>query len=786
MLVGEAPGADEDASGVPFVGKAGKILDRALNEAGLVRSQVYITNTAKCRPPGNRTPTQTETDTCLPYLVDEIATVRPRVVVALGNAALNTLTGKKKITQERGKLHLPRKGLYIDAEATAITATIHPSACQYEERSAYYSQIVEDLRYARSIVEGRSSGHKTYIAMPGTPDEEVARRVRYLMKAKRLTCDLEWTAGRDSTPTKMDMIWPWSRRGEVYSISLTGRMDDGTLVSLPVAWPVGAATRAALRDLLATRPTIFHNAMADILWLRAQGFSIVLAGDSMLLAHLVDESQMLKLEAVASKYSSEVQAGWKGVVAYERPPTEAAWRELLEYNAEDTRATMLAFEGLVEAVKAQPPERRDKIISLHRNLLIPALPVLMNAAYVGVPIDVPKLEDELQQSEQRHREAGERLAEQIGMTPVQAINLANSPQQTKQYLSHFGVDIEATDKNTLSDIVDAFPQVQTILDVKKEQKLLSTYFRPWLGMLKRQGDGRLHTIYRMTGTRTGRLSAEVEKGGSIHVAPRDAKDGVQFRRIVRAQDGRKILAGDYSTIEMKIAAYIAHDPVLLEIFSHRDSDVHKATAAFIKAQSGTPIGLAEFMQVRQQYEAQVTKGERQGAKGVNFGLVFGMQEAKLVDYARFTYGVKMTLEQARAARDSYFQLYAGLGPWHERARNGAFQTGYTESPFGRRRRFDPSDVNAAINTPVQSTASDLTMLAMVGVAKAFLRERLDATIIGFIHDSVLVDVSDAHAERANALLLYEMENVDTTPFGFKMPFPLVAETKIGQTWGEAA
>ena len=786
MFVGEAPGANEDKEGKPFIGDAGKVLDRALSQAGLARSNVYITNTVKCRPPQNRTPEQKESDACMRYLLEEIEAVQPKIIVALGGAALKALTGKTKITQERGKLHPPKKGLYFD---TQITATLHPASTLYGDGGqgggVKLTQIIEDLRFARSVVEGAetSAGHDIRLATPMTPDAEVANELYQLAESPYVAVDLEWTDGRD----KDRMIWPWTREGEVYSVSVTGRLHDG-LRSVPIAWPPGLQTRSELVSLLRSRPVIFHNAMADVLWMLHERLPVKVGGDTMLLANLVDETQRLGLEAVAPRYSSEVQAGWKGGTVANRPQDERGWQRLLTYNAEDTRATFLAFEGLHEAINAQPPERATAIKNLHNHLFKPSLAVLAKAAYIGVPIDVPQLKIEHDASKARQWKAAEELAAEAGITPPQAIKLANSSDQTKAYLQGLGIDLESANKNMLADVVDAFPQVSIILRIRSEQKLLSTYLGPWMSMLTRQGDGRLHTIYRLTGTRTGRLSAEVEEGGSLQVTPR----APWVRALIKAPPGRKIVSADFATVEMRVAAWLAGDRAMMEVFKNdpltseepngKRSDIHKTTAAFIKAQAEGQIDLANFLTRRDVYEATVTKDERQGAKGANFGLIFGMQPASFRDYARINYGVKMTPEQALSVHTSYFTLYADLKPWHDRSRNGAISRGYTETPFGRRRQFDPQDANAAINTPVQSTASDFTFLSISYADRLLREERLNATVIGFVHDSILVDASEEHAERAAQVLVYAMEHVDTSPFGFKIPLPLPADVKIGDTW----
>lgn len=767
MLVGEAPGAEEDKHGRPFVGAAGGVLDRALNEAGLTRQDVYISNVAKCRPPQNRTPTAQEVDTCLHYLLDEIETLRPKVVVALGNAALRALTGKKAISQEHGKIHPARRGLHIEP---LITATYHPASVLYDGRVSY-PLIVEDFRRVKAMIEGSvEDGHTIYWALPG--DRTIEPHLGGLADARVLSCDLEWTHGGDK------MAWPWSNLGELFSIALTGRV-DGELVTVALGWPPARDAGETLLEILKTRPLVFHNAMADAMWVASDIvplYRVALAGDTMLLAYLLDETQKLSLEATAPRYSAQVRAGWKGGARTTKPTTEDEWEALLKYNAADTRATLLLFEGLQDAVKAQPKARREAIVRLHSKLLVPAIPVLARASAVGVPIDEKELNFELEQARTRQRVAAEDLAEVVGLAPTQAAKLASSPAQTKQYLhAGLGLDLSSSRKDALADIVE-YPAVAAILRYRREQKLISTYLGPWSILLERQGDSRLHSVYRLAGARTGRLSAEGEMGGTLQTMPRNTED-LQFRKLVRAPQGRLVLSGDYSQIELRVIAWLANEPTMLRLFSE-GVDLHYTTAAFIK---DPRRDIEMFLRTRDWIET-ITRLERHGAKGVNFGLCFGMQPPKLRDYARINYGVRMTIDEAIEAYQAYFRLYSALPAWHQKSLADAARLGYTETPFGRRRQFESNDVHPAINTPVQSTASDLTLLAMINVARTYEEEHVNAIVVGFVHDSILVDVAERDAERAARMLKEQMENLDTSVFGFAVPVPLVCDLKIGETW----
>lgn len=773
MIVGDAPGAEDERDRRPLVGAAGRKLAEALSEAGLTRDDVYVTNAVKCRPPKDRPPEKDELGACFPYLLEEIEAVQPKVIVLLGNTALGALTGEAKdITKRRGKLLALRKGMRVDAK---VISTFHPSSCLRPQGLSNYARIVEDLRYAYALANpSQQLGDNVHRFPPGSTDEDIVAALRLLneTEGRVITCDLEWTAGT----SRRDMIWPWARRGDVHSIAFSGRTASGD-ISVAVAWPLSPTVRSVVAKLLENRNLVFHNANADTLWLHHHGFKVNVGGDTMLLAYLIDETQPQDLENVSVKYGG-VQPGWKGHLFQQRPSGEAEWQENLTYNASDTQATLSAFFGLVEAVKQSP--RKQDIVNLHKHLLLPATYVLMKAGYRGVPIDQAQLGIELGNAELRLQQYAVELADMIHSTPQRAIQLANSADQIKDYMRSLGIDLENAQKNTLK-LMQEYPSVVAILKLKEEVKLLSTYLRPWMMLLQRQGDGRLHSTYRVAGARTGRSSAESEEhgGGTIQTAPRKS----WVRALVKMPPGRVLVSGDFSTVEMRVAAFYSDCRNMIKIFQD-GVDIHTAVAAFIKRQAQGSISMTAFMMVLDQFLADVTKEERQGAKGVNFGLAFGMMEEKLVDYSRNTYGVIMSLEQARVARQSYMTLFPELEQWHQQARNDARRSGQSQrTVFGRVRRFDDqSDVNAAINTPVQSTANDFAYLAMIQVDQLLMQERLDAHVIGYIHDSVMLDCSEGAAPRAKQLLQYVMENVDTSAFGFVFPIPLPAEVKMGDSW----
>ena len=162
MLIGEAPGAQEDLEGRPFVGAAGKLLNKMLGEAGLRRNDIYITNIVKCRPPGNREPLPHEEEACLPYLIRQIALVKPRLIITMGKHSTRSLlyiSGVKinSISSVRGKPH----NIRIGSDELMVIPTYHPAAAIYNP--SLRQAIVNDLKQASNLIKGRTRSIMDFI-----------------------------------------------------------------------------------------------------------------------------------------------------------------------------------------------------------------------------------------------------------------------------------------------------------------------------------------------------------------------------------------------------------------------------------------------------------------------------------------------------------------------------------------------------------------------------------------------------------------------------------------------
>lgn len=772
MVVGEAPGAEEEQEGQPFVGNSGKLLNSLLQQAGLNRSTIRSTNVVRCRPPNNQTPTQPEQQACLPFLLEEIQQTEPKVVVALGSTAISVFTGKAKVIDARGHLLSPRSAIRLgDAK---LLGTYHPAAILHRGNDKTMTEaIVQDLALAKRTANPPiETEHKRTLLFPPYSLDDLKQALRPLLKAKVVAVDCEWTGGTDNR-----MRWPWTKGAELYSVSITGRI-EGAKTSIGIAWPPPEGGLNLLSAFFTRVPAVFHNAMADLLWLSAMGIIVRLAGDTMILAQLLDEARRLSLESLATTVAG-VPIGWKQPPRLTRPTTEYEWIKLLQHNTDDTDATLLLAEALHRQVQEKDETERNNILRLYRQLCLPSVNTFVKIAHRGVPVDPNKLQETIEHANATMRSYGATLSELTHLSIDDAMLTATSSDKTLVLLRKHGLTIETSRKEELSEFAD-HPLVGPIQGIRHEKKFLGTYLLPWRELTTEQGDDRLHTIYRMTGTRTGRTSAETEKGGNLQLTPREAR----MRRLIKPRNGRVIISADFSQAELRVAAWFAKEQTMLQLYQE-GADLHTATAAFIIAYGRDHLSVKEFWPRRNEYIALVDKELRQRAKGANFGLIYGMGAEKFVLYAWQNYRVRLTLEEAQQIHTGYFMLYSDLLNWHKECENQFYKYGYTLTPFGRYRRH-LDDSRKAINTPVQATASDLGQLAMNEIDQRLTTSYPNAWLIGFVHDSVLVESPEDEANDIALIVKDCMEHPPVERFGFSLPIPLITDVKIGLSWAEAA
>ena len=431
------------------------------------------------------------------------------------------------------------------------------------------------------------------------------------------------------------------------------------------------------------------------------------------------------------------------------------------YAAEDADITLQLHEALFPQLEAE-----TGLLSVYSDIDKPLVSVLSNIERRGAKVDAHKLAQQSQELATRISELEKEAYDLAG----EEFNLSSPKQLQAIFFEKLELPIikktpkgqPSTAEPVLQELALEYPLPKLILEHRSLAKLKSTYTDK-LPQLINVGTGRIHTSYHQAVTATGRLSSS---DPNLQNIPIRTAEGRRIRHAFIAENGYKLIAADYSQIELRIMAHLSQDKGLLDAFA-KGEDVHKATAAEV-----FDVAVNE-----------VSDDQRRKAKAINFGLIYGMSAFGLAKQ------IKVARGEAQQYIDRYFERYPGVLDYMDRIREQAHKDGFVETVFGRRLYLP--DINArnkmmqqaaertAINAPMQGTAADIIKLAMINVEQALSSADLDAQMIMQVHDELIVEVAESHVEQVAALLEQEMMNAA------KLDVPLIVEAGIGDNWDEA-
>ena len=321
--------------------------------------------------------------------------------------------------------------------------------------------------------------------------------------------------------------------------------------------------------------------------------------------------------------------------------------------------------------------------------------------------------------------------------------------------------VPSTNEEVLQQLAEEFPIAELILEYRGMRKLKNTY----VDKLPQEvaADGRVHTNYNQTGTITGRLSSN---NPNLQNIPIKSLEGRRIRQAFVAKKGYSIVAADYSQVELRIMAHIAEEAALIDAFKH-GLDIHAATAA-------------EIFDVDVK---NVTAEQRRRAKAVNFGLIYGMSAFGLAKQ------INVPRKDAQYYIDKYFEHYPGVLEYMNNVRELAAKDGYVETIFGRR-IFMPNMKNknpilrkaaerAAINAPMQGSASDIIKVAMIDIQNEINNNKLDMQMLLQVHDELVFEIKNSDLDAAKELITNKMEAAANLNVGLKVA------VGVGKNWDEA-
>jgi DNA polymerase-1 len=433
-----------------------------------------------------------------------------------------------------------------------------------------------------------------------------------------------------------------------------------------------------------------------------------------------------------------------------------------EYAAEDADITLRLHTVMRPKLAAEP-----RLESVYRDIEMPLVPVLERMEANGVCIDMDELRRQSADLSQRMLRCQQRAHE----VAKRAFNM-DSPKQLGQLLFEelkLPVLVKtpsgapSTNEEALEAIADQHELPRLILEYRGMAKLRSTYTDK-LPLMLNPDTGRVHTSYHQAGAAPGRLSSS---DPNLQNIPIRSEDGRRIRQAFIAPPGRKILACDYSQIELRIMAHLSGDPGLVQAFAS-GQDVHRATAAEV---FGATV-------------ETVTGDQRRAAKAINFGLMYGMSAFGLARQLGIGRG------EAQDYIALYFSRYPGVRDYMERTRSQAREDGFVETVFGRRLSLPEirsknqaqraGAERAAINAPMQGTAADIIKRAMVAV-DAWVQAEAGgrALMLMQVHDELVFECDEAFLDTLLPAVKARMEGAA------ELRVPLVVDTGTGLNWEQA-
>ena len=529
------------------------------------------------------------------------------------------------------------------------------------------------------------------------------------------------------------------------------------------------AVLAALKPLLEdpARVKICQHGKYDMNVLMRYGIELRgQAYDTMLESYVLDATATRHdMDSLALKYLGRGTIRFEDIAgkgAKQLTFDQIALEQAGPYAAEDADITLRLHQTLWEKLEATPSLAR-----VLTEIEMPLVPVLARIERTGALVDARLLG-------QQSIELGEKLVElerEAFALAGEEFNLGSPKQLCAILYDKLGCPVLAktasgqpsTAENVLAELAEQdYPLPKVIMQHRSLSKLKGTYTDKLPQQINPR-TGRIHTSYHQAVTATGRLSSS---DPNLQNIPIRTAEGRRIRQAFVAPEGYRLLAADYSQIELRIMAHLAQDAGLLHAFRH-DLDVHRATAAEV---FGVPLDA-------------VSGDQRRSAKAINFGLIYGMSAfglAKQIGVGR---------AEAQAYIDRYFARYPGVLDYMERTRTQAAEQGFVETLFGRRLYLPEihskngamrkAAERTAINAPMQGTAADIIKRAMVRVDRWLQETGLDARVILQVHDELVLEVREDLVERLATEIRPLMGGAA------ELDVPLVVETGVGYNWDEA-
>jgi DNA polymerase-1 len=523
-----------------------------------------------------------------------------------------------------------------------------------------------------------------------------------------------------------------------------------------------------LRPLLENpdKPKLGQNLKYDMHVLANHGIALYgIAHDTMLESYVLNSTATKhNMDDLAKEYLNITTIHYEDIagkgakhIGFQKVPIEQA----APYAAEDADITLQLHQMLYTMLSQQPT-----LLELYTEMEVPLISVLARIENNGVLIDTAMLAQQSLELSSKLIALEQHAHDLAGQT----FNLGSPKQiqdilydrQKLPVLKKTPKGQPSTEESVLQELAVNYPLPKLLLEHRSLSKLKSTYIDKLPYQVDEQ-TGRIHTSYHQAVAATGRLSSS---DPNLQNIPIRSEEGRKIRQAFIAPEGRKIVAADYSQIELRIMAHLSADEGLLKAFSEGE-DVHRATAAEV-------FGVAP---------EQVTFDLRRSAKAINFGLIYGMSSFGLAQQ------LGLSRNQAQSYIDLYFARYPGVKNYMDSTREQAREQGYVETLFGRRLYLpEINSRNAArrqyaertaINAPMQGTAADIIKRAMIAADEWLYKENPDAKMIMQVHDELVFEIAQNQVDQCAAKIRSIM------CAAIDLDVPLVVDIGIGNNWDEA-
>ena len=401
----------------------------------------------------------------------------------------------------------------------------------------------------------------------------------------------------------------------------------------------------------------------------------------------------------------------------------------IQYAASDAEVLIDLYQDMEPQLRK---EKLHKVSQLEFRTIVPVAAM----EHRGIFVDPERLETVRAKFRQECTAAEAAVLSELrskdALPGMNLLNL-NAPDEVRQALADRGIQAPDTSDARLRPLIEQYPFIERLLEYRHKSRILGGTLKSLKEAILPES-GRVHCSYHQIASASGRFACS---DPNIQQVPRDP----EVRACIRPEPGYRFIVADYSQVELRVAASMSQDPLMLEAYA-KGEDLHRLTAALTK---GLPV-------------ESITADERQAAKAINFGLIYAMGARGLQQSAKNSYGVEMSLAEATVFRERFFQNYYGIRHWQREMEHRVRQHQYVRTAAGRIRTYEDSEIRLAelLNIPVQGTAAEGLKSALCIFWDRTREKQLDASVVAIIHDEIIVEVIEEKVEEAKDLLIDSM------------------------------